>query len=295
MLLYAKRNEWAQPTGEEWSIPYDWRQYLYLEYITTGQENKYNIGRELQEEWPKIYNVEQGGFYLPAGNTPVNSGNILLTSANQVLYDSQGLLLLYTADSSTFTLARGNTALTQLLNSYTYFIDMLDPADIQDNPRAKKAIADITIGKIGRREKSVSEKGVNTVFNPMPPKIYYLETETPDLAKKRVEVIYKIINEEDGIEALLQVNDEYANDIAIGTASYSAYDCIRTELNNVLGYNEAITISCIPILGLEPNMRIYVKNEETHIDGDFMVNSITIPLAPNGTMSISANRIIERI
>jgi hypothetical protein len=51
----------------------------------------------------------------------------------------------------------------------------------------------------------------------------------------------------------------------------------------------------VPIYHLEPNIRISVKNEDIDIDGDYLINSLTIPLAASGTMSINAVRAVERV
>lgn len=58
---------------------------------------------------------------------------------------------------------------------------------------------------------------------------------------------------------------------------------------------ESATINTIPIYYLEPNTRIYVHDEETGLDGDYIVSKLTIPLAYNGTMSITATKAAENI
>lgn len=235
----------------------DWRQYLYLEYITTGKEVKYDIGRELEQEWPKIYDIENNEFYSLSG------------------------------DKNTSTLSK--------IHSLSYFIDILDPNDIENNEVAKAALENISITKIGQRQKSKTEKNVNTIFNPQPEGLYYLELSSPTLVQDRYKAISSMMDSDSGINSVVQVNDSVAQNIAIGTTTYSAFDHVRMELNEVLGANEVINIAGIPIYWLEPNTRIRVINEETHIGGDFIINSISIPLATNGTMNISAKRIIERI
>ena len=46
---------------------------------------------------------------------------------------------------------------------------------------------------------------------------------------------------------------------------------------------------------LEPNIRITVRDSESGINGDYMINSISIPLDINGTMSLSCTRALEKI
>ena len=59
-------------------------------------------------------------------------------------------------------------------------------------------------------------------------------------------------------------------------------------------YNESINLSVIPIYHLEPNTRITVYDNDTGVNGDYLIKSISLPLAPNGTSNISATKCIER-
>ena len=56
---------------------------------------------------------------------------------------------------------------------------------------------------------------------------------------------------------------------------------------------ESISITCIPIYYLQPNTRIYVYSENSKINGDYIVSKITLPLTYNGTMSISATKVVN--
>ena len=58
---------------------------------------------------------------------------------------------------------------------------------------------------------------------------------------------------------------------------------------------DGITITSIPIYHLEPNTIIYVKDDNTGINGEYIATKFTIPLNYNGTMSITANKAPERI
>jgi len=58
---------------------------------------------------------------------------------------------------------------------------------------------------------------------------------------------------------------------------------------------ESVNISAIPIYYLEPNTRIYLFDEKTGLDGDYIMSRISIPLSYNGTMSITATKAQDRI
>jgi hypothetical protein len=66
-----------------------------------------------------------------------------------------------------------------------------------------------------------------------------------------------------------------------------------TEIKNMLwentNYNSSISISLVPIFHLEPNTRITINSNDADIHGDYMIDSMSIPLTINGTMSISAS------
>ena len=51
----------------------------------------------------------------------------------------------------------------------------------------------------------------------------------------------------------------------------------------------------IPLFFLEPNIRIFVQDGESGIFGDYMINSISMTLDVNGTMSLSCSKALERI
>ena len=59
--------------------------------------------------------------------------------------------------------------------------------------------------------------------------------------------------------------------------------------------NEQINLSMIPLYYLEPNIRIGVRDIEADISGDFIIKTISLPLAVDGTMSVSATRAIEKL
>jgi hypothetical protein len=62
------------------------------------------------------------------------------------------------------------------------------------------------------------------------------------------------------------------------------------------GYcTESATITTIPIYYLQPNIRVYVSDKNTKLDGDYIISKITIPLAYNGTMSLTASKAAETL
>ena len=50
----------------------------------------------------------------------------------------------------------------------------------------------------------------------------------------------------------------------------------------------------LPIYYLEPNIRIRVRDIESNIYGDYMINTITVPLDINSSMSLTATKALDR-
>lgn len=174
------------------------------------------------------------------------------------------------------------------LNSMIYFIDILDPDKIEGNEAARNALSKITVSKIGRRTKSISDNNINTLFNPIYPDVVYIELNQEQTSEYRQQAIQRQ-------ESFIQVPEYLAEHIAIGTAINSAYDVIRSMLHQVISFNESISLQSLPIYYLDANQVIYVKDDDSGIDGNFIINSISLPLAYNGIMSISARALVNMI
>jgi hypothetical protein len=54
-------------------------------------------------------------------------------------------------------------------------------------------------------------------------------------------------------------------------------------------------MNTIPVYYLEPNTRIFVHDENSGIEGEYLIDRLSIPLSNNGTMSISATKALERL
>lgn len=81
--------------------------------------------------------------------------------------------------------------------------------------------------------------------------------------------------------------------------SPSAYGLsAKTAIDNLLYNNlviiESVTINSIPIYSLQPNTLIRIDDDTTNVHGDYIVSKLTVPLAYNGTMSITATKFIDK-
>ena len=81
----------------------------------------------------------------------------------------------------------------------------------------------------------------------------------------------------------------------MNSSGYTALETFRDLLYQNTSFAETISISSIPIYYLDVNRRITVNDKVSGISGDYIVNSISLPLNGQQTMSISASRAYERI
>lgn len=173
-----------------------------------------------------------------------------------------------------------------------YFLDIIDVA----NPK----IASFNVRNIGRRTVSLKEDSVNCLARPAMGQIGSNEAPvifSADAGNTR-EWRTTLFGNEGTMTgaAFLQVNPTVFNScINQNLTSYSAFEHLRSALYEYITYNETVSLTVIPILHLEPNMRISIKDPETSVEGDFVINTLSIPFSANGTMNISAKKALERV
>lgn len=160
-----------------------------------------------------------------------------------------------------------------------YFLDFID---------SNAEIGKFSVSNIGRRSLVESSNDYNCVFEPEIPDLVLIESGQDDTAKKRQEC-------ENKGQAYIQVPSSIYNMLALGGSLNSCYVRIKDLLYNHTKYNESIQIQCLPIYQIEPNTRIRVRDVESNISGDYIINTISVPFTPNGTMSISATRALEKL
>ena len=216
----------------------DWRTELYLsgsvaEPYATDKNYYYP---ELQNEWTKIYDIENGNFYKEILDRPTD---------------------------------------------INYFLDFID---------SDSSISNFSISNIGRRTKVVSDDKINCVFEPEIPKLILLNGAESDeeLAKRRAEC------DRQG-QDYIQLSGNMYSLITGGGKFNSAYNLVRELLYQYTSYNENVILNTLPIYYLEPNIRITIRDVKSGIYGDYMINSISLPLDISSTMSISCTRALERI
>ena len=247
---------------------YDWREIIYrmaLDY------NKYNFLNDFEYRLK-----EANGDLFPTGLTGYEQYYTDITGFWRQLYnpkygDSDNPEDFYpsNADSSK---KYWNKDVFNNPESLNFWFDFLDSEGSELNKYSVK--------NIGRRPKVINDTKVKS--------IYYRDTPT---------IIYA--NDYDNRIATgyfyAQLPKNYENLFSISSQGLSAKDKLNDLLYQHTFCVESVTINAIPIYYLEPNTLIKVKDDQTGLDGDYIVSKITLPLAYNGTMSITATKAVQSI
>lgn len=216
----------------------DWRTELLFSDLQTvnqpgGEPSAYYA--ELIEEWPKMYDIQNGRFY-------------------QTYIDHPSLL--------------------------NYYLDFVDT----DN-----SIMNFSVSEIGRRSYVTNDENLNCIFEEDMPELIFIEA---GATEKEYKEMWEMADSYG--YPLCTLDSGLMESIAQGGYRNSIYNFLQNLLFQYTDYNEAISISCVPIWHLEPNMRISVADKRAGINGDYNIDSISIPLGVGGMMSMQCSKILER-
>ena len=164
-----------------------------------------------------------------------------------------------------------------------YFLDFID-----DNSQ----LGCYSVSNIGRRAKIIDDNNekINCVFQFQIPDIVYVD-------------ITKYGNQTGKIEDQLtamgqqwtQINPQLSPLLETGGIFNSCFEKIKDLLYQYTHVNNTISITTLPIYYLEPNTRITVEDKPAGIYGDYIIQSISLPLDINSTMNINAYKALQKI
>jgi hypothetical protein len=140
-----------------------------------------------------------------------------------------------------------------------------------------------SVPAIGIRSTVINDKDVKAIhYKEIPPIIF-----TNSKWNNQFEEIsgYQYINLTTG----------FSNLFAISSKGKTAKERIEELLYYHSYCSENISISAIPIYTLEPNFKIYIRDDKCNINGEYIINKITIPLNYNKMMNITATKAVTEI
>jgi hypothetical protein len=140
-----------------------------------------------------------------------------------------------------------------------------------------------SIPVVGDRSKTVNDNDVTSIYFRETPNVIF--TSYSDYSSSDIKSGYTYVFLTSSLENLFTISAQ----------GKSAKDEIDDMLYNYTYCIENITITAIPVYYLQPNTRIFVHDENSKINGEYIMTKITLPLAYNGTMSITATKAAERL
>ena len=150
-----------------------------------------------------------------------------------------------------------------------FWFDFLEPDEEAD-------LAKYSVPAIGDRAKSVNDNMVKAIYFRETPTALF----TTDLQTVERKTGYTYLQYSPEMSALFNVSSQ----------GKSAIDVMEEYINLYLYCVESISITSVPIYHLQPNVKVLVYDEDSKINGQYLVNKVTIPLVYNGTMSVSATK-----
>jgi len=259
------------------------RQVVFLKDEDSGQyTGKIRLAREGENGVDYTPNDWRAELYLQGLEVAKGGGRPDIYQQELLdLFDNIYEWGYYKSDGTFIFEGRFKADITHKPNSLTYFLDYLEPTD---------RLYGIAVDDINPKIYSYQQDKITRLYNNTVPNYIIIDQDMSDDYK------YSIAEkcDESGQPHSIVEPEIYAK-LAIGTAGYSAQETIRDFLYQYTTYNESISIQCVPIYYLDVNRRITVKDRKAGISGDYVINSITLPLSPSGNMSISASRALDRI
>lgn len=187
----------------------------------------------------------------------------------------------YEPDGSWNPNGRFKTGVVFRPNTLNYFIDYLEPVD---------KLYGIAVDDINPKLYTYQQDKIVRIYDNDVPDYIILDQDMDNNYK--LEVMNKCDLKG---QSHSMVESEVYSKLAIGTIGYSAQEVVRDFLYQYTTYNESISLQCIPVYSLDVNRRITVKDKKSGINGDYIIKSMTVPLSPSNTMSITASKALNRI
>lgn len=160
-------------------------------------------------------------------------------------------------------------------SSLNFWFDFMD---------ADSELGQYSISAIGDRTKVVKDTKVTSIyFRQVPQLIFTTRTE------------WAKFDQSDSGYNVVFMNGNLENMFKISSQGKSAQDKLDELLYSNTYCIESVTIQAVPIYYLQPNTRIFVRDDNTKINGEYIVSKISLPLGYNGVMSITATKAPEGI
>ena len=138
------------------------------------------------------------------------------------------------------------------------------------------------ISSIGDRSKVINDKDVSAIYF----------AEIPDILFMTVDQYSDVAGTQDmpAHYTIIALTPQMQNLFTISTQGKDAQKVFEEALYDNSYLNDTINITAIPIYHLPVNSRIEVFDQDSEINGEYIISKITLPLTYNGTMQITASK-----
>ena len=137
---------------------------------------------------------------------------------------------------------------------------------------------------IGNRPKGVNDNQIKSIYFRETPTVIFVDADEWDTAD-RSKLGYTYLKLPANLVSLFSISAQGKSAKTVVDEYIYKYACTA----------ESITISVLPIYHLEPNTRIFVRNDESGINGEYILTRYSLNLGTNNTMSISASKAVDRL
>ena len=143
-----------------------------------------------------------------------------------------------------------------------------------------------SISAIGNRPKVINDSNIKS--------IYFRETPNVIFINKNNVIGWEFTERKSGY-TYIQLPDSMLSLFNLSSQGKSAWNVLEETIYNNACCIESAMIVTIPIYYLKPNTRVYIRDDNSKINGEYIMSRFTIPLSYNGTMSISATKVTDKI
>ena len=134
---------------------------------------------------------------------------------------------------------------------------------------------------IGNRPKAINDTQVKAIYFRETPTVIFVNGEKDSQEK----LGYTYLNIPNSMESLFSISGQ----------GKSAKSVIDQFMYQYAQNAETINLTMIPMYYLEPNTRVFIRNDESGIEGEYIVNRISLALSSNGNMTVVASKAVDRL
>lgn len=166
-----------------------------------------------------------------------------------------------------------------------YYLDFIDDGS---------ALSQYSVSNIGRRAKVLdgANEKINCVFEPVIPDVVYVNGSMFETPEEYNTFIVRLTNYG---QAWTNITSSMYNNLTTAIVPNSCFEKIKDLLYQYTNMSDTVSVSSLPIYYIEPNTIISLSAQQAGIEGDYIVQSISLPLDINGTMSMNVYKALDKI